>query len=149
VLVIQSRVSVFCLLRDSAGSFGLLCLFVTCYLSSPLVDVDVVSGGVRMAGSFTEPWPCFRAPVDGDGGAGSLVVDVAKAGLVLLASAPFWAQPFSVRPISQPGTNTTFHRETSCDRCQVASCCVGIYTDARRGFHIHDCCAANRVSCSV
>jgi hypothetical protein len=89
VLVIQSRVSVFCLLRDSAGSFGLLCLFVTCYLSSPLVDVDVVSGGVRMAGSFTEPWPCFRAPVDGDGGAGSLVVDVAKGGAGVAGVCPF------------------------------------------------------------
>lgn len=89
MLVIQSRVSVFCLLRDSAGSFGLLCLFVTCYLSSPLVDVDVVSGGVRMAGSFTEPWPCFRAPVDGDGGAGSLVVDVAKGGAGVVGVCPF------------------------------------------------------------
>jgi hypothetical protein len=53
-----------------------------------------------MAGSFAEPWPC---PVSGPllmetVEPGASLSTLPRAGLVLLASAPFWAQPFSVRP---------------------------------------------------
>lgn len=92
-------------------------------------------------GDFAEPWPlCFRAPVGGDGGVGDLVVDVAKGGVVAgsLASAPFGP----VALIIQPGTNTT-RQARSCDRCQLASCCIGIYIDARLGFH-NQCCVVLR-----